>query len=133
MKKLLTLVLAALALTAATVSPAHAWGYGYGNGYGGGYRGGYGGGYRGGYYNNSVNPWAAAAVGAVIGVGIGAAVANSYQAPPVYYAPPIIVQPPVVMPYAAPYVPPPRPCQLVQVPVVDQYGRVLSYQQVCAR
>ncbi len=128
MKKLLTLVLAALALSAATVSPAHAWGYGYG----GGYRGGYGGGYRGGYYNNSFNPWAAAAVGAVIGVGVGAAVANSYQGPPVYYAPPVVVQPPVVVPYAAPYVPP-RPCQLVQVPVVDQYGRVLQYQQVCAR
>jgi hypothetical protein len=121
MKKTVTLALTTVALCLSAISPAQAQGY------------------HGTYYNNSINPWAAAAVGAVIGAGIGAAVTNSY-APPAYYPPPVVVAPPVVVPYPQPYAVPyaqpyiaPAPCRLVRVPVVDQYGRIIQYQQVCAR
>jgi hypothetical protein len=131
MKKTLTLALTTVALCLSAISPTQAQGYRGGYGYRG-----YG--YHGTYYNNSINPWAAAAVGAVIGAGIGAAVTNSY-APPAYYPPPVVVAPPVVVPYPQPYAVPyaqpyiaPAPCRLVRVPIVDQYGRIIQYQQVCA-
>lgn len=76
--------------------------------------------------NGSVNGWAAAAIGAVVGVAIGAALtqqqpsANYYAQPaPVYQANPIT------------YYVPQQVCQTAQVPVYDQYGRIVQYRQVC--
>ena len=86
---------------------------------------------RDGYYqsrnNGGINGWAAAAIGAAVGVAVGAALVqqqpstNYYAQPaPMYQANPNI------------YYVPQQVCQAVQVPVYDQYGRIVQYRQVCS-
>lgn len=81
-------------------------------------------------YNNNnkgnVNGWAAAAVGAIVGVAIGSAIANN-NSPSYSYS-----QPNYNNFQASPYYAPQRACVTTQVPVYDQFGRIVQYRQVCA-
>ncbi len=111
MKKVYTTAIVVVSLAMLTALPAEASGRRY-------YNGG---------NNGGVNGWAAAAIGAVVGVALGAALtqqqpsANYYVQPaPVYQANPNV------------YYVPQQVCQTVQVPVYDQYGRIVQYRQVCA-
>ena len=104
------IVLVSLALL--TALPAEAGGRLYNN-YGGN--------------NGSMNGWAAAAIGAVVGVGVGAAIANQHSSGS-YYAQPA----PVYQSNPNVYYVPQQVCQTAQVPVFDQYGRIVQYRQVCA-
>lgn len=110
MKKATTAAIAILSLALLTALPAEARrdGYNYGRN------------------NSGINGWAAAAIGAVVGVAVGAALTqqqpntNYYAQPaPVYQANPNI------------YYVPQQACQIAQVPVYDQYGRIVQYRQVC--
>ena len=86
------------------------------------------GGRRGQYYgNNNANGWAAAAIGAVVGVAIGSAIVS--QQTPSYNT--YEQRNYVVQPQQQYYYSPQRACQTSQVPVYDQYGRVVQYRQVC--
>lgn len=76
--------------------------------------------------NGNVNGWAAAAIGAVVGVAIGSAIANNQSSN--YYN----NQPNYVMQPGYQYYAPQRACTTTQVPVVDQFGRIVQYRQVCA-
>ncbi len=110
MKKSLSLALVSLVLATTAMSPVYADGHAY----------------RG----NNMNGWAAAAIGAVVGVGLIAALSAPQ---PVYYPQAVVVSPPMVVgPGAAAYYPGQRVCQPVQVPVYDQYGRLVQYQTICA-
>lgn len=82
------------------------------------------GGRRHNYGNNNANAWGAAAVGAIVGVAIGSVIVG--QQPPnyVYQQRNYIAQPQYF--YA-----PQQACQFMQVPVYDQYGRIVQYRQVC--
>jgi hypothetical protein len=125
MKKSITLAIAAAVLTVSALAPAHArpnqyrHGHGYGHGYG-----------------QNFNAWNAAAIGAAVGVVVGVGSQyGRYVAPPVVYPP--VVYPQVVTAYP-PAVPPygqfyslPVPCRMAQVPVYDQFGRLVQYQQTC--
>ena len=75
--------------------------------------------------NNNANGWAAAAVAAVVGVAIGSAIV-SQQTPSYSYEQPNYVTQPQYYYYT-----PQRACQTSQVPVYDQYGRIVQYRQVC--
>jgi hypothetical protein len=116
MKRPLSIALLTLSLSAMVIAPVQAGGHGH-----------YG---RGNYYGNGVNGWAAAAIGAVVGVALGAAL----TAPaPTYYPQAVAVpQPVVVTPAPMPYYVQQRACQPVQIPVYDQYGRLVQYQTACA-
>ncbi len=122
MKKTLSVALVGIVLATAAVAPAQADGNGYR---------GYHQGYNRGYQSNSINGWGAAAIGAVVGVALGAALLAPQ---PVYAAQPVVVsQPVVVVPGPTPYYVQQPICQPVQVPMYDQYGRIVQYQQMCAR
>jgi hypothetical protein len=76
--------------------------------------------------NGNINGWAAAAIGAVVGIAVGTALtqqqpnANYYAQPaPAYQTNPNI------------YYVPQQVCQTAQVPVFDQFGRIIQYRQVC--
>lgn len=118
MKKSITLAIAAAALTVSALAPAQAGPNKHRHGH-----------YHG-YKQNNFNAWNAAAVGAAVGVVIGVGTQyNRYVAPPVY--PRVVnVYPPVVPPYGQFYSLP-VPCRTAQIPVYDQYGRLVQYQQTC--
>ena len=117
MKRPLSVALLALALAATAASPVQAGGHGY-------------------YYRNGISGWGAAAIGAVVGVALGAALLAPppvYYPQPAYYPQPVMVpQPVVVAPAPQPYYVQQRACQPVQIPVYDQYGRLVQYQTGCA-
>ena len=77
--------------------------------------------------NGGMNGWAAAALGAVVGVAVGAAISNQ-QSSGSYYTQPA----PVYQANPNVYYVPQQACQTAQVPVYDQYGRIVQYRQVCA-
>lgn len=125
MKKSVTLVIAAAALAVAMLAPAHAGPnqYRHGNHYG--YK------HNHGYKPNNFNAWNAAALGVGVGVVIAAGSQyNRYVAPPPVYPQVVNVYPPAVPPYGQFYSLP-VPCRTVQIPVYDQYGRLVQYQQTC--
>jgi hypothetical protein len=74
--------------------------------------------------NNNANGWAAAAIGAVVGVAIGSAIISQQTPSYIYEQRNYATQPPY-------YYAPQRACQTSQVPVYDQYGRIVQYRQVC--
>ena len=78
------------------------------------------------YSHNNINGWAAAAIGAVIGVAVGAAIVNQ-QTPTYVYGQSNYNSQPSAYSYSAQ-----QACQVTQVPVYDQYGRLVQYRQVCA-
>jgi len=118
MKKSITLAIAAAALTVTALSPAHAGPNKHRHGHYYGYK------------QNNFNAWNAAALGAAVGVVIGVGSQyNRYTPPPVY--PQVVnVYPPAVPPYGQFYSLP-VPCRTAQIPVYDQYGRLVQYQQTC--
>ena len=82
-------------------------------------------------YNQNFNAWNAAALGAAVGVVIGVGSQyNRYVAPPPVYPRVVNVYPPAVPPYGQ-YYSLPVPCRTAQIPVYDQYGRLVQYQQTC--
>jgi hypothetical protein len=125
MKKSVTLVIAAAALAVSMLAPAHAGPnqYRYGNQYV--YK------HNHGYKPNNFNAWNAAALGVGVGVVIAAGSQyNRYVAPPPVYPQVVNVYPPAVPPYGQFYSLP-VPCRTAQIPVYDQYGRLVQYQQAC--
>ncbi|MCM0034871.1 MAG: hypothetical protein NBV66_03695 [Burkholderiaceae bacterium] len=125
MKKSVTLVIAAAALAVSVLVPAHAGPnqYRHGNQYG--YK------HHHGYKSNNFNAWNAAALGVGVGVVIAAGSQyNRYVAPPPVYPQVVNVYPPAVPPYGQFYSLP-VPCRTAQIPVYDQYGRLVQYQQTC--
>jgi hypothetical protein len=125
MKKFVTRVIAASALAICVLAPAHAGPNQYrpGNQYG--YK------YNQGYKPNNMNAWNAAALGVGVGVVIAAGSQyNRYVAPPPVYPQVVNVYPPAVPPYGQFYSLP-VPCRTAQIPVFDQYGRLVQYQQTC--
>jgi hypothetical protein len=76
------------------------------------------------YGNNNSNGWAAAAIGAVVGVAIGSAIISQQTPSYTYEQRNYVTQPQY-------YYAPQRACQPTQVPVYDQYGRIVQYRQVC--
>ena len=126
MKKSVTLIIAAAALAVSMLAPAHAGPNQYRHGNQHGYR------HNHGYQPNNFNAWNAAALGAGVGVVIGVASQyNRYVAPPPVYPQVVYVNPPVVPPYGQMYSLP-VPCRSAYIPVFDQYGRLVQYQQTCA-
>jgi hypothetical protein len=126
MKKSVTLAIAAAVLTASTLTPAFAGPNHYRQGPAHGYKQHHG------YNQSNFNAWNAAALGAAVGVVIGVGSQyNPYVAPPpVYYPRAVNVYPPAVPPYGQFYSLP-VPCRIAQIPVYDQYGRLIQYQQTC--
>ena len=126
MKKSVTLAIAAAVLTASTLTPAFAGPNHYRQGPPHGYKQHHG------YNQSNFNAWNAAALGAAVGVVIGVGSQyNPYVAPPPVYYPRVVnVYPPAVPPYGQFY-PLPVPCRIAQIPVYDQYGRLVQYQQTC--
>ena len=125
MKKCITLAIAAATLSASALSPVFAGPNHYRNGPSNGYQQ-----YRG-YKQNNFNAWNAAALGVGVGVVIAAGSQyNRYVAPPPVYPQVVNVYPPAVPPYGQFYSLP-VPCRTVQIPVYDQYGRLVQYQQTC--
>jgi hypothetical protein len=125
MKKFVTMVIAAAALAVSVLAPAHAGPnqYRHGNQYG--YK------HNHGYKPNNFNAWNAAALGVGVGVVIAAGSQyNRYVAPPPIYPQVVNVYPPAVPPYGQFYSLP-VPCRTAQIPVYDQYGRLVQYQQTC--
>lgn len=119
MKKSITLAIVTGVLTLSALAPVqarpnnyrHGHGYGHGNG-------------------QNFNAWNAAALGAAVGVVIGVGSQyGRYSAPP-YYPQVVNVYPPVAPPYGQFYSLP-VPCRMTQVPVYDQFGRLVQYQQTC--
>jgi len=120
MKKSITLSVAAVALTAFALAPAHARPNKHRHVHSGGY-----------YQGQNFNAWNAAALGAAVGVVIGVGSQyNRYSAPPPVYPRVVNVYPPAVPPYGQ-YYSLPVPCRTAQIPVYDQYGRLVQYQQTC--
>lgn len=78
------------------------------------------------YNNGGVNGWAAAAIGAVVGVAIGSAIANNQSSNNYYNSQPNYVSRPSPQYYRQ------QACVTTQVPVYDQFGRIVQYRQVCA-
>jgi hypothetical protein len=126
MKKSVTLAIAAAVLTASTLTPAFAGPNHYRQGPPHGYKQHHG------YNQSNFNAWNAAALGAAVGVVIGVGSQyNPYVAPPPVYYPRVVnVYPPAVPPYGQFYSLP-VPCRVAQIPVYDQYGRLIQYQQTC--
>ncbi|MDO9023176.1 hypothetical protein [Zwartia sp.] len=121
MKKSITLAVAAVALTASALAPAHARPNKHRHVHSHGY-----------YQGQNFNAWNAAAIGAAVGVVIGVGSQyNRYVAPPPVVYPRVVnVYPPAVPPYGQ-YYSLPVPCRTAQIPVYDQYGRLVQYQQTC--
>lgn len=126
MKKSITLAIAASVLITSTLTPAFAGPNHYRQGPKHGYKQNHG------YKQSNFNAWNAAALGAAVGVAIGVGSQyNRYVAPPpVYYPRAVNVYPPAVSPYGQFYSLP-VPCRIAQIPVYDQYGRLIQYQQTC--
>ena len=125
MKKSVTLVIAAAALTVSMLAPASAGPNQYRHGNQHGYH------HNHGYKPNNFNAWNAAALGAGVGVVIGVgSQPNRYLAQPPVYPQIVYVNPPAVPPYGQMYSLP-VPCRLAYIPVFDQYGRLVQYQQTC--
>ncbi len=125
MKKSITLAIAAATLSASALSPAFAGPNNYRHGNPHGYKPHYG------YKQNNFNAWNAAALGVGVGVVIGVGSQyNRYVAPPPVYPSVVNVYPPAVPPYGQFYSLP-VPCRTAQIPVYDQYGRLVQYQQTC--
>lgn len=118
MKKSVILVIAAATLTVSTLAPAHASPNNYRHGYHHGYK------------KNNFNAWNAAVAGAAVGVVIGVGSQYNRYVPPPVYPRVVNVYPPAVPPYGQFYSLP-VPCRIVQIPVYDQYGRLVQYQQTC--
>lgn len=121
MKKSITLAVAALVLTATALAPAHARPNKHRHVHSHGYS-----------HGQNFNAWNAAALGAAVGVVIGVGSQyNRYVAPPPVYYPRVVnVYPPAVPPYGQFYSLP-VPCRTAQIPVYDQFGRLVQYQQTC--
>ncbi|MDP4909760.1 MAG: hypothetical protein NWQ00_04540 [Burkholderiaceae bacterium] len=82
-------------------------------------------------YNQNFNAWNAAALGAAVGVVIGVGSQyNRFTATPPLYPRVVNVYPPAAPPYGQFYSLP-VPCRTAQIPVYDQYGRLVQYQQTC--
>ncbi len=125
MKKSVTLVIAAAALAVSMLAPAHAGPNQYRHGNHHGYK------HNHGYKPNNFNAWNAAALGVGVGVVIAAGSQyNRYAAPAPVYPQVVNVYPPAVPPYGQFYSLP-VPCRTAQIPVFDQYGRLVQYQQTC--
>lgn len=125
MKKFVTLVMAAAALAASVLAPAHAGPNQYRHGNQHGYK------HNHGYKPSNFNAWNAAALGVGVGVVIAAGSQyNRYVAPPPFYPQVVNVYPPAVPLYGQFYSLP-VPCRTAQIPVFDQYGRLVQYQQTC--
>ena len=125
MKKSVTLVIAAAALTVSMLAPASAGPNQYRHGNQHGHH------HNHGYKPNNFNAWNAAALGAGVGVVIGVgSQPNRYLAQPPVYPQIVYVNPPAVPPYGQMYSLP-VPCRLAYIPVFDQYGRLVQYQQTC--
>ena len=124
MKKSIALAIAAVVLTAPMLTPAFAGPNHYRQGPAYGYKQNHG------YKQSNFNAWNAAALGAAVGVVIGVGSQyNRYVAPPDY--PGVVnVYPPPVPPYGQFYSLP-VPCRMAQIPVYDQFGRLIQYQQTC--
>jgi len=126
MKKSVTLVLAAAVLAVSMLAPVHAGPNQYRHGNHHGYN------HNHGYKPNNFNGWNAAAFGAGVGVVIGVGSQyNRYVAPPPVYPQVVYVNPPAVPPYGQMYSLP-VPCRSAYIPVFDQFGRLVQYQQTCA-
>ncbi len=121
MKKSITLAVAAVVLTATALAPAHARPNKHRHVHSHGYS-----------HGQNFNAWNAAALGAAVGVVIGVGSQyNRYVAPPPVYYPRVVnVYPPAVPPYGQFYSLP-IPCRTAQIPVYDQFGRLVQYQQTC--
>ena len=125
MKKSVTLVIAAAALTVSMLAPASAGPNQYRHGNQHGHH------HNHGYKPNNFNAWNAAALGAGVGVVIGVgSQPNRYLAQPPVYPQIVYVNPPAVPPYGQMYSLP-VPCLLAYIPVFDQFGRLVQYQQTC--
>ena len=125
MKKSVTLVIAAAALTVSMLAPASAGPNQYRHGNQHGHH------HNHGYKPNNFNAWNAAALGAGVGVVIGVgSQPNRYLAQPPVYPQIVYVNPPAVPPYGQMYSLP-VPCRLAYIPVFDQFGRLVQYQQTC--
>jgi len=132
MKKSVTLVIAAAALAVTVLAPAHAGPNQYRHGNHHGYKNNQGYKHNHGYQPNNFNAWNAAALGVGVGVVIAAGSQyNRYVAPPPVYPQVVYVNPPVVPPYGQMYSLP-VPCRAAYIPVFDQFGRLVQYQQTCA-
>jgi hypothetical protein len=116
MKKSITLAIAAVVLTAPMLTPAFAGPNHYRQGPPHGFKQNHGYKQSYGYQQSNFNAWNAAALGAAVGVVVGVGGQyNRYVAPPPYgqfYSLPI-------------------PCRIAQIPVYDQFGRLIQYQQTC--
>jgi hypothetical protein len=131
MKKSITLAIAAVVLTAPMLTPAFAGPNHYRQGPPHGYKQNHGYKQSYGYQQSNFNAWNAAALGAAVGVVVGVGSQyNRYVAPPPVYPPVVNVFPPAVPPYGQFYSLP-VPCRIAQIPVYDQYGRLIQYQQTC--
>lgn len=125
MKKCVTLAIAATALLASVLSPVHAGPNQYRPGH---HHHGYKP-YRG--VQQNFNAWNAAVLGAGVGVVIGVGSQYNRYVPPAPVYPYVVnVTPPAVPPYGQFYSLP-VPCRIAQIPVYDQYGRLVQYQQAC--
>jgi len=131
MKKSITLAIAAAVLTTSALAPAFAGPNQYRNGPSNSYKPNHGYKHNHGYKKNNFNAWNAAALGIGVGVVIGAGSQyNRYAAPVPVYPRVVNVYPPAVPPYGQFYSLP-VPCRTAQIPVYDQYGRLVQYQQTC--
>jgi hypothetical protein len=131
MKKSITLAIAAVTLTASVLTPAVAGPNNHRQGPAHGYKQNHGYKHSHGYKQSNFNAWNAAALGAAVGVVIGVGSQyNRYVAPPPVYPRVVNVYPPAVPPYGQFYSLP-VPCRTAQIPVYDQYGRLVQYQQTC--
>ena len=130
MKKSITLAIAAVVLTSTMLTPAFAGPHHYRQGPAYCYKQNHGFKQSYGYQQSNFNAWNAAALGAAVGVVVGVGSQyNRYVAPPVY--PGVVnVYPPAVPPYGQFYSLP-VPCRMAQIPVYDQFGRLIQYQQTC--
>ena len=131
MKKSITLAIAAAVLTTSALAPAFAGPNQYRNGPSNSYKPNHGYKHHHGYKKNNFNAWNAAALGVGVGVVIGVGSQyNRYTAPVPVYPRVVNVYPPAVPPYGQFYSLP-VPCRTAQIPVYDQYGRLVQYQQTC--
>ena len=131
MKMSITLAIAAAVLTTSALAPAFAGPNQYRNGPSSSYKPNHGYKHHHGYKKNNFNAWNAAALGVGVGVVIGVGSQyNRYTAPVPVYPRVVNVYPPAVPPYGQFYSLP-VPCRTAQIPVYDQYGRLVQYQQTC--
>lgn len=104
MKKLLVIVLMMFSLSACA--------HGYNRGYG---------------YNHPNRGWGVPIGAVVVGTVLGGAIYHYTQRPPEY-----VVQQPVYVQQPPQYVDPTKPVPVCSVvPVVNEYGQIVSYRQVC--